>query len=317
MTARLLVNVLAQPARLSVLIFHRVRPQADPMFPGEPDAVRFEQQLRWVRDWFTVLPLADAVAGLRAGKLPPRPLAITFDDGYADNATLAMPILRKLGLHATFFVATGFLNGGRMWNDTVIEAVRAAQGARLDLTPLGLGVVDLSGTEARRAAVDRLLIHLKHLPIDERLRKADAFAAATGIGRHSDLMMTDAQVKALDASGMAIGAHTVSHPILATLPDDVARREIDESRRTLEEIVGKRVTLFAYPNGKPGKDYAARHVAMVRDLGFDAAVSTAPGAAAPSCDLFQIPRFTPWDREAWRYGLRLARNTRQADYATA
>jgi peptidoglycan/xylan/chitin deacetylase (PgdA/CDA1 family) len=317
MSARLLVNMLAQPSRLSVLIFHRVRPRIDPLFPGEPDAARFEQQLRWVKDWFTVLPLADAVAGLRSGKLPARPLAITFDDGYADNATMAMPILRKVGLHATFFVATGFLNGGRMWNDTVIEAVRAAQAARLDLTPIGLGVVDLNGIEARRAAVGRLLTDLKHLPIDERLRKADAIAAATGIGPSSDLMMTDTQVKALDAAGMAIGAHTVSHPILAMLPDDAARSEIDRSRRTLEQIVGKRVKLFAYPNGKPDQDYAARHVAMVRELGFDAAVSTAPGAAAPSCDLYQIPRFTPWDREAWRYGLRLARNTRQADYATA
>ena len=73
------------------------------------------------------------------GRAPARALAITFDDGYADNATVAAPILLRLGLPATFFVATGFLDGGRMWNDTVIEAVAPRRGPVLDLAPLGLG----------------------------------------------------------------------------------------------------------------------------------------------------------------------------------
>jgi peptidoglycan/xylan/chitin deacetylase (PgdA/CDA1 family) len=78
-------------ARLSVLIFHRVLPRPDPLFPGEPDAARFDWQLRLLKRWFDILPLPDAVHALREGRLPARALAITFDDGYADNCTVALP----------------------------------------------------------------------------------------------------------------------------------------------------------------------------------------------------------------------------------
>ena len=116
-------------ARLTVLIFHRVHPGQDAMFPGEMHAATFRERMGWVREWFNVLPLDEAVAALARGTLPARALAITFDDGYADNFTVALPILQQLGLPATFFIATGFLDGGRMWNDTVIEAMRARTGA--------------------------------------------------------------------------------------------------------------------------------------------------------------------------------------------
>ena len=320
MMIRVLLNILApsgKDSRLSVLIFHRVRVASDPLFPEEGDAARFEEQLRWVRDWFRVLPLPEAVAGLRNGKLPARPLCITFDDGYADNATQALPILCKLGLSATFFIATGYLNGGRMWNDTVIEAVRAASGPRLDLANLGLGAFPIDTIPAKRAAIDSLLTRLKHLPLDERQRKTDSIAERVGASLPNDLMLTDAQVRELHAAGMTIGAHTSTHPILAKLDDGRAREEILESKRYLERLLAEPVTLFAYPNGKPGQDYTGVHVAMARELGFEAAMSTSAGVACAGCDLYQIPRFTPWDRSSLRYGLRLARNTRQVRYATA
>lgn len=304
-------------SRLSVLIFHRVRPMPDPLFPGEPDVARFCDQLRWVRKWFQVVPLTEAVAGLGEGRLPARPLCITFDDGYADNATLALPILQALGLSATFFVATGYLNGGRMWNDTVIEAVRAATGPRLDLSDLELGTFAIDDVSAKRAAIDAILLRLKHLPAAVRQRSADAIAERVGAPLPRDLMLTDGQVRDLRAAGMTIGAHTVTHPILAKLDDGRAREEIVESKRYLEQLLGEPVTLFAYPNGKPRQDYTAAHVAMARELGFDAALSTAAGASQAGCDLYQIPRFTPWDRTALRYGVRLARNVRQVRYATA
>ena len=110
--------------RLSILIFHRVLAQVDPLFPEEVDAARFDVICGWLRRWFNVLPLDAAVRRLRDGSLPRRAAAITFDDGYADNHDIALPILKKHGLPSTFFIATGFLDGGCMWNDTVIEAIR-------------------------------------------------------------------------------------------------------------------------------------------------------------------------------------------------
>ena len=122
-------------------------------------------------------------------------------------------------------------------------------------------------------------------------------------------MMTVEQVRHLHASGMTIGAHPVSHPILAKLDPVRARIEIQDSRSRIEAITGSPVTLFAYPNGKPGVDYRREHVEMVKELGFEAAVSTAWGVAHGESDLFQLPRFTPWDRSPGKFLLRLLHNT--------
>ena len=102
-----------------------------------------------------------------------------------------------------------------------------------------------------------------------------------------------------------MGAHTVLHPILAKLSLGEMRDEMKQSKDFLERLLGERVGLFAYPNGKPGEDYDERAVALARELGFDAAVTTARGAATHQTDLFQLPRFTPWDRTRLRFGARM------------
>lgn len=295
-------------ARLTILIFHRVREQPDPLFLGDMDAASFRQRLLWIRSWFNVLPLEEAVARLAGGSLPARALAITFDDGYADNCTVALPILREFGVHATFFIATAFLDGGRMWNDTVIEAIRRARADMLDLSGLDLGRHRIDSAAARRAAIDALLPRLKYLPLPVRDERAAAIGSLAAVDLPSDLMMTGPQVAALAAAGMGIGGHTATHPILARLDAASARREMADGRDALEARLRQPVTLFAYPNGKPGEDYTAAHVRMARDVGFTAAVSTAHGAARIGDSIFELPRFTPWDRSPLRFGLRLARN---------
>lgn len=297
--------------RLSILIFHRVLERADPLFPEEPDAARFETILRYVASSFRVLPLAQAAAALNDGTLPDSALAITFDDGYADNQQIAAPILQRLGLHATFFVATGFLDGGRMWNDTVIEALRRTCLQQLDLSGLGLGLHRLDTVALRRQAIDHLLPRVKYLPPAERLRKVQAIADACGQTLPDDLMMSTVQLQALHRSGMGIGGHTVNHPILCSVPDDEARSEILGNKAQLEAALQAPMTLFAYPNGKPDTDFAARHARMVQAAGYQAAVTTSPGAARLGADPMQLPRFTPWDRDALRFSLRMVANLRQ------
>ncbi|MGZ5365969.1 MAG: polysaccharide deacetylase family protein [Mycobacterium sp.] len=291
--------------------------QRDPLSPDEPDAAAFEAQMRWVRGWFNVLPLATGVELLYAGKLPARALSITFDDGYADNAELAAPILSRLGLTATFFVATGFLAGGCMFNDRLIEAVRRCRSERVDLTGIGQGLLSLESPADRRRAVITLLNSIKHLSPDSRAAAVDAAVEATGTGAAPSLMMTSEQVRRLGQLGMDVGAHTVSHPILTRLEPAAARQEIVANKEHLELVLGRPVRLFAYPNGVPGQDYAAEHVQMVRDCGFAAAVTTAWGAATAGSDRFQLPRFTPWDRSRLRYGARLAWNLTRRGHAVA
>ena len=297
-------------SRLSILIYHRVLPGADALNNWDPTAAEFEGQIRALSSFFTPLPLGEAVERLRKGTLPAHAACVSFDDGYRDNVDVALPLLRRYGVPATFFIATGYLNGGRMWNDTVIESIRGCGPSDLDLTPLGLGIVPLSTTEQRRKAIGQILSGLKHLPGGERESKVAGIEAIAATTLPRDLMMRDEDVRALRAAGMEIGAHTATHPILTRLASADARREIDQSREHLNAILGEPVSLFAYPNGKPGQDYAAEHVRMVRDAGFSAAVSTAWGVASTNSDLFQLPRFTPWDRRPARFALRLLLNRR-------
>lgn len=294
--------------RLSTLIFHRVLKQVDPLFPEEPDARRFDELLSWIGASFNVLPLDRALTQLHAGTLPSRALAITFDDGYADNCEIAMPILRRHGLTATFFIASDFLDGGRMWNDTIIETIRRTTETVLDLSELGMGTHDLSSVDKRRLAIDRLLPTIKYLALDKRRDVVDALALRCEESLPRDLMMTSGQICKLRDEGMSIGGHTCSHPILARLDDRTAWDEIVENKSRLEQLLGQALDLFAYPNGKPDLDYTARDVGLVREAGYCFAVSTSPGVARQNSDPFQIPRFTPWDRTQLRFGIRMARN---------
>jgi peptidoglycan/xylan/chitin deacetylase (PgdA/CDA1 family) len=293
---------------LSILIYHRVLPHKDPLFPAEVDRADFDQQVRMLKSMFNIIPLVDAVRHARAGTLPPRAACITFDDGYADNAEVALPILQSHNVSATFFIATGFLNGGRMWNDTVYELVRNAPGNTIDASSIGLGIHSVASIPQRQAAISALIGQLKYLPLEERLAQVSRLVDIAKSDLPGDLMMTSAQVKELHRAGMGIGGHTVNHPILATLPPAMALAEIADGKRTLEDIIGDPVRLFAYPNGKPGTDYRAEHVAMVRETGFEGAVSTAWGASKGVDEVFQLPRFSPWDRTPMRFAMRMARN---------
>jgi len=296
-------------SRLSILIFHRVHAVPDPLFPFEPDAQRFESLMRFVARTFRVMTLGEAVDRLAQDTLPPRSLVITFDDGYADNAKVALPILQSFGLRATFFVSTGFLDGGRMWNDSVIECLRASSKERVDLSPYGLEQKSLRTIKDRQHCIDVLLPRIKYLPLKDREEAVTDLQRRCGIGElPRNLMMTSDQVRSMDRAGMEIGAHTVNHPILTSLQAVDAEREIRDGRNALESLLDASVDVFAYPNGKPGQDYDSSHLEIVKKLGFRAAVSTAPGVARAGDDPLQLPRFTPWGRSNLVWGGRLVLN---------
>lgn len=300
-------------ARLSVFILHRVLPVPDPLFPNEIHASRFDELCGWIKGWCNVLPLDHAVASLKAGTLPARAACITFDDGYADNFKVALPILQRHGLAATFFIATGFLDGGRMWNDSVIESIRLTQLPILrldDLFGAGFAGVPVVTASEKSAAIGAIIGLVKYRPVSERASIIEQLAERSLARLPVDLMMTSTEVRAMRQAGMQIGAHTVSHPILARLDPLVARAEIGESKRVLEKLLDERVGLFAYPNGKPDADYNVQSASIVRELGFDAAFSTRWAASRADTDIFQIPRFTPWDRTRWRFGARMLANLR-------
>lgn len=293
-------------ARLSIFIFHRVLPVADPLLPDEPDAAHFERVTAFIARHFRVMRLVEAAQALQDGTLPAAAACITFDDGYADNLEVAAPILARHGLSATFFIATRFIDGGRMWNDTVIESIRVAPDGEFDRRELGLPAYGLNGAASRVQAYQDILNRLKYLDFARRAEVVDELARHAALPGSSELMMTQEQVRQLRALGMDIGAHTAGHPILKVLPEGEAVAEIVEGRDQLAEWLGEVPRVFAYPNGVPGVDYSERDVSLVEKLGFSCAVSTRRGAAAAGADRFQLSRFTPWDRSMPRFALRCA-----------
>lgn len=293
---------------LSILIYHRILAQRDPLFPGQVDARMFDRQLSLLKRFFLVFPLAEAARRLHDGTLPPNAACITFDDGYADNAEIALPLLMRHGLSACFFISSGYLDGGQMWNDSVIEAVRRAPGNMLDLSDLGLTSFPTNTHELRCQTINLLLAEIKYLPIERREAIAAKLRHKTGLPKMPDLMMKSGQVAMLHRVGMEIGAHTVNHPILSTLSEKAAHANISEGKKHLESIIDAPVNIFAYPNGIPNKDYGERDVRIVKNLGFKAAVATNWGTARRDSDIFQLPRFTPWDQNPQRFLLRMWRN---------
>lgn len=291
--------------RLSILIYHRMLVTPDPILHDEMDAATFEQHVALLAAEFNVLPLGDACGRLANGTLPARAACITFDDGYADNEQIALPILKRFGVSATFFVSSGFSDGGIMFNDVVIEAVRRAPAGTHDLSSLKLGSYSLSDSSTRRAAIYALLGQLKYRPVEERRALVEQLAEKIGSTLPRNLMMSPAQIRRLHDAGMEIGAHTVNHPILTSLDEQQASAEIVDGKRRLEEIIAAPVSLFAYPNGKPGQDYGPRDVELVKKAGFSAAVSTIGGIATGSSDFFQLPRVGPWERNPRRLAARL------------
>lgn len=296
-------------ARHQVLNFHRVLPDPDPLLPHEPTSAQFDVLIsRLVRD-FRVVPLQQAIADVREGKLRGYSLSITFDDGYRDNFTHALPVLQRYGAPASFYVATGFLDGGCMWNDAIIETIRTLPPGEYSWGPGVEAGFEVSRETDRVSLYQRVINALKYLTFDERESAVRTLVEA-GNGVPADLMMTSQDVAEMAGlPGVEIGGHTRHHPILVRLDDTAAMREIEAGRDDLATICGKPPLSFAYPNGKFGTDYLKCHSDMVRDAGFECALATDWGCMQQSTNLYATPRFTPWGRTYPKFVLGLLRSS--------
>ncbi|MBK9386732.1 MAG: polysaccharide deacetylase family protein [Planctomycetes bacterium] len=296
--ARALGVLSVQEARmrrgLTVLTYHRVLPQercARYPFPAlvMPEAA-FAAQVEWLAKRCEVLPLREALPRSRSGAKPRRPLvAITFDDGYADNHDLAAPILEASGVRATFFVTTGFLEATRpLWFDRGAEllgAVGAAHAARSVARAIGFAGAPVGDPP------EALLAWLEALK-QESAEARERFLAELErtLGRVVPLAgyepMTRAQALALHQRGHELGSHSQTHPILPSLSDEELHAEIAASREQLAQWSGASIEGFCYPNG----DCDERVLAAVRDAGYRYACTTRDGVAGPSDDVLALPR---------------------------
>lgn len=270
--------------RLTVLAYHRINDAHSPQFDAYRPNVsgtptQFEAQMQWIKHRFNVINLDQCVAALTGDKsLPPRPLLITFDDGYLDNYTNAYPILKRLGLPAVIFLMTrGMDDPAPPWWDEVAIYLNKTQKNAADL-PL-IGQTDLSTPELRRAAADKLLREMKAVTEEEKLAYIAELRATLHVPEvtgNPPLFMNWDQVREVVKNGVACMPHTVTHPILTRITSEEAYRQLRESKEKIEAETNQTCTAFAYPNGTTA-DYSPETIQCLRDLGYQAAFTLTPG----------------------------------------
>lgn len=280
-----------------ILVYHRVGPDTDEFLPGV-SATLFAEQMRFLSRHYRVLPLSTLLAAARDHAVPPRAVAVTFDDGYADTYRHAWPILQRYRIPALVYLATSLMDDGRaMWNDRVGLAIRDTANDRVEAfaghAPLGL-----STDEERRRTLRTILVDLKRRPPTERDELTEALAAQLGVSTdRAPRMLRWDSVRELHAAGLEFGAHTVHHPILAAVAADEARAEIRDSKRIIEEQLHAPVRHFAYPNGLAG-DFDETTCRLVREAGFDSGATMVFGMNTADTDPYALRRGGAWGETA-------------------
>jgi peptidoglycan/xylan/chitin deacetylase (PgdA/CDA1 family) len=292
-----------------ILVYHRINNDRDPYFPATPVSV-FSKQMHYLASSYTILSVEEAVSRSVSNDIPPNAIVVTFDDGYRDNYLYAFPILKRCGIPATIFLATDAIgSGNRLWHDEVFAAFRETRSTVLEGFFDGESTVrPLTTLGDRLNAQDQVLSRLKYFGREERTRHIRRLRERLGVGnrtRDRELMLTWDQVREMSRFGISFGSHTVSHPILSTLDEESANFEIVESKRKIEKEIHTPVRSFAYPNGTH-RDFTERTKVLVRDAGYDCAVTTIAGSNSRGCDVFALRRATPWDEDIFSFGLRLS-----------
>jgi len=314
-----------------ILMYHRVSAaQSDPwsLCVSVP---RFAEQLAILQKQARLLRLQQLTKVLQEGTTPSRSVVVTFDDGYADNLHNAKPLLEQYEIPATVFITTGPLDrAGAFWWDE-LERVLLQPGTlpavlslRIDADAhqweLGdsahydeAAFQDHRGWRAwqpaptlRHSVYLAVWQMLRPLPEGQRRTVLDELLSWAGAGLAGGPLpgtLSSREVVALAQGELVeIGAHTVTHPMLAALPADSQREEIYRSKVSLEGILGYPVTSFSYPYGSRDDET----VSLVREAGFACACSTRPGAVGHEADPLQLPRFQVEDWTGDEFATRLS-----------
>jgi peptidoglycan/xylan/chitin deacetylase (PgdA/CDA1 family) len=329
--ARRLRNSIAPGAR--ILMYHRVAEiDLDPWgLCVTPQ--HFAEHLDVLQKYARVVSLQQLTQDLSEGKSVDRSIAITFDDGYADNLLNAKPLLEKYDTPATVFVANGYVEQQQeyWWDElerlflqpgTLPEKLELNLNERLYHWELGEAATyiqtdyqqhqnwyaeeknDPTLRHSLYRSVWQLMLPLLPEEQQQILEELRAWAGSKLETRPTHRPLTLAEVPMLESGNLIeVGSHTVMHPFLSALPIPWQRKEIQENKTRLEEILGHSVSSFAYPYG----DYSPETLSLVQEAGFTRACSTISAGVTQKNDRFQLPRVEILDWDGEEFARRLSR----------
>lgn len=317
-----------------VLMYHRVDEADSDPWSLCVTPQRFAEHLQVLRQRTRPLPLRRLTGALASGKVPRRSVIVTFDDGYADNLYNARPLLERYDIPATVFIATAYLEQDRQFWWDELERIFLQPGRlpeHLQLRIEGescrwqLGADAIYSEEACRqhrgwraghdAPTSRHAIYFSLWQRLQSLRDCERRQVLGALefwasGRPADprpaRTLGPREAIALAQGDLVeIGSHTVTHPVLSALPVAAQRSEIQQSKTSLEEILGRPVTSFAYPYGARC-NYTDESVSTVRQAGYTCACSTLTGVVEAGADCFELPRVQVEDWDGDEFAKRLS-----------
>jgi peptidoglycan/xylan/chitin deacetylase (PgdA/CDA1 family) len=264
--------------RLRIMMYHGVG------VPDYPERA-FAEQLQRLSRWYQIVDIEEAMRTLQAEHPPARPqMLLTFDDGLRNNYRVAYPVLRHLRIPAVFYVCPALIEQRHwLWNHEARE--------RLNSLPPEARKTLAADLQAPDSSPNPFVEWMKSLPTERCLLLLDRIRAATTSFRPTPIqhdcfdLMSWQELRSIDPAVVTIGSHTLSHPILTGLPAAALEQEVRDSRRWLEQELGRPVAHFCYPNGS-NNPAVRRAVAAA----YDSAVTTEYGQVAGGADRHQLRR---------------------------
>jgi peptidoglycan/xylan/chitin deacetylase (PgdA/CDA1 family) len=274
-----------------VLCYHRIGTAGIPLFSELPPNV-FEAQMRYVRRRYRVLSLDELCEEMEKPSGKGDAVAVTFDDGYRDLYSHALPVLRKYQIPATIFLPVTCIETGQVpWYDRIFLALQVFPKDKFEIDLDCRRSFQLTSFHTRLQAAAEIIQYLRTLPDDRRKEYCAGLEERIILPQDElrDRMLTWEQIRAMGREGINFGSHTMTHPAVSQLTASQLDSELGESKRVLENRIGSPAVHFAYPFGKPADCGTVARPVLLRN-GYRSAATTVEGTNEPGDNCFELRR---------------------------
>lgn len=270
----------------------------------------FRKEIQFLARHVHVATMDEVIERISSGRGFDRPtVAITFDDGYRDNYTLAFPVLKKYAVPAIIYLTTGLIDTmERTWPDQIETAVLHTDRTNLFFPPIfGDKVIALGDTDEKRRASKQIAEALKLIPDDERMRLLRELFKVLDVDIDSlqnmrRAMLTWEEVREMSGQGIIFGSHSHTHPILSRVPLEQAKADIQLSKDVLEKKLQKVTKHFAYPNGRL-EDFSVELGEYCRQIGFESVATVVYGGNGRGSNVISLKRIGAYSPAWWQAGI--------------